>query len=52
MPNELMTGYIAAGETTYLCDTTVQALADLGYTVRDPDAGSSRILVDSGLLVM
>jgi hypothetical protein len=52
MPNELMTGYIAAGETTYLSDTTIAALQDLGYAVQDPDATSSRVLVDSGLFVV
>jgi hypothetical protein len=52
LSNELMTGYFSPGETTVLSDTTIQALADLGYTVRDPSAGSSYIGVDSHLLMV
>jgi len=49
MPNELMTGYIGLHEQTYLSDTTVGALADLGYTVQDPSSGSSYLTVNSGI---
>jgi hypothetical protein len=52
MSNELMTGYIVAGEQTYLSDTTVGALADLGYHVQDPSIGSSYLAVDSHLLLV
>jgi hypothetical protein len=51
MSNELMTGYFVPGEQTYLSDTTVGALADLGYTVQDPLVGSSYVVVDSHLLL-
>ena len=51
MSNELMTGYFVPGEQTYLSDTTVGALADLGYTVQDPSVGSSYLVVDSHLLL-
>jgi hypothetical protein len=51
LPAELMTGFIAPGEQSYLSDTTVGALADLGYTVQDPSANSSYLLVDSQLLM-
>ena len=40
MSNELMTGWIAENEQTYLSDTTVYAFADLGYSVDDPSVGS------------
>jgi hypothetical protein len=52
MSNELMTGYVAANEKTYVSDTTVGALADLGYVVHDPSPGASYYTVDSGLLVV
>jgi hypothetical protein len=52
MSNELMTGYLVPGEQTYLSDTTVGALADLGYAVQDPSAGSSYLVVDSHLLLV
>jgi hypothetical protein len=52
MSNELMTGYFVPGEQTYLSDTTVGALADLGYTVQDPSVGSSYLVVDSHLLLV
>jgi len=51
MSNELMTGFFVPGETTLLSDTTIGALADLGYHVQDPSVGSSMI-VDSHLLVV
>lgn len=51
MSNELMTGYFSPGETTLLSDTTIGALADLGYTVQDPSAGSASLVVDSHLLI-
>jgi hypothetical protein len=51
MSNELMTGYFVPGEQTYLSDTTIGALADLGYTVQDPSIGSSYLAVDSHLLI-
>ena len=51
MSNDLMTGYFVPGEQTYLSDTTVGALADLGYTVQDPSVGSSYLVVDSHLLL-
>jgi hypothetical protein len=46
MSNELMTGYVAYNEQTYLSDTTVAALADLGYTVLDPSAGIDYLAVN------
>lgn len=49
-PTDLMTGYIAAGETTVLSDTTVGALADLGYTVADPSPGNPYDTIDHLLL--
>jgi hypothetical protein len=52
MSNELMTGYFVPGEQTYLSDTTVGALADLGYTVQDPSVGSTYLVVDSHLLLV
>src|SRR5689334_17268577 len=51
MSNELMTGFFVPGETTLLSDTTIGALADLGYHVQDPSAGTSMV-VDSHLLVV
>ena len=51
MSNELMTGYFVPGEVTLLSDTTVGALADLGYTVLDPSVGSASLVVDSHLLM-
>jgi hypothetical protein len=51
MSNELMTGYFVPGETTLLSDTTIGALADLGYTVADPSVGSTSSVVDSHLLM-
>jgi hypothetical protein len=51
LPNELMTGSINPAEQTYLSDTTVGALADLGYVVTDPSVGST-LLVDSHLLLV
>jgi len=51
MSNELMTGYFVPGEQTYLSDTTVGALADLGYVVADPSPVDSYVLVDSHLLI-
>jgi hypothetical protein len=52
LSNELMTGLIVPGEQTYLSDTTIGALADLGYTVQDPSVGSSTLFVDSQLLMI
>lgn len=52
MSNELMTGYFVPGEQTFLSDTTVGALADLGYTVKDPSVASSYLVVDSHLLLV
>jgi hypothetical protein len=52
MSNELMTGYFTPGEETDLSDTTVGALADLGYTVQDPSIGSPYLVVDSHLLMV
>jgi hypothetical protein len=49
LSNELMTGFIAPGESTYLSDTTVAAFADLGYIVQDPFVGGSTFLVESSL---
>jgi hypothetical protein len=51
MSNELMTGYIVPGEQTYLSDTTVGALQDLGYAVNDPSTGSSYLPVSGPSLV-
>jgi hypothetical protein len=51
MSNDLMTGYFVPGETTLLSDTTVGALADLGYAVHDPSVGSASMVVDSHLLM-
>ena len=51
MSNELMTGYFVPGEQTYLSDTTIGALDDLGYTVQDPSVGSY-LAVDSHLLLV
>ena len=51
MYNELMTGYFVPGEQTYLSDTTVGAFADLGYTVQDPSAGTSYLVVGGNLVV-
>ena len=51
MSNELMTGYFVPGEQTYLSDTTVGALADLGYTVQDPSIVGTSLLVDSQMLM-
>ena len=51
LPNELMTGFVVPGEQTYLSDTTIAALQDLGYHVHDPSHGRSALLVDSGLVV-
>ena len=51
MSNELMTGYFVPGETTLISDTTIGALADLGYHVHDPSVGTSMI-VDSHLLLV
>ena len=51
MSNELMTGYVAPNEQTYLSDTTVGALADLGYGVQDPSIGSSYLVIDNHLLL-
>ena len=45
-PNDLMTGYIGSGESTVLSDTTVGALADLGYTVIDPTPDSPSETID------
>jgi hypothetical protein len=44
-------GFFVPGETTLLSDTTIGALADLGYQVQDPSVGSAMI-VDSHLLVV
>jgi hypothetical protein len=52
MSTELMTGYFVPGETTLLSDTTVGALADLGYMVLDPSVGSTSMVVDSHLLIV
>ena len=52
MSNELMTGYFVPGEQTYLSDTTVGTLADLGYTIEDPSVGTSYLVVDSHLLLV
>jgi hypothetical protein len=51
MSNELMTGYFVSGEQTYLSDTTIGALADLGYVVQDPSLQSNFVPVDSHLLL-
>jgi hypothetical protein len=51
LPNELLTGFISPDEETVLSDTTVGALADLGYTVQDPSSGASYLTVDSGVLL-
>jgi len=51
MSNELMTGYFVQGETTLISDTTIGALADLGYHVQDPSVGTS-VIVDSHLLLV
>jgi hypothetical protein len=45
LSNELMTGYISPVEQAYLSNTTVGALADLGYTVQDPSVGGSTLPV-------
>ncbi len=45
-----MTGYINPGEQTYLSDTTIGALADLGYVVHDPSANSF-LVINSGLAI-
>ena len=52
MSNDLMTGYFVPGETTLLSDTTVAALADLGYHVQDPSPLGTSMIVDSHLLVV
>ncbi len=49
--NELMTGYIVLNEQTWLSDTTVAAMADLGYQVQDPSVGSSYLTIDNHLLL-
>jgi hypothetical protein len=49
--NELMTGYVVQNQQTYLSDTTVGAIADLGYHVQDPSAGSSYFVIDNHLLL-
>jgi hypothetical protein len=41
MSNDLMTGYVVLNEQTYLSDTTLGALTDLGYVTRDPSIGTS-----------
>lgn len=51
MSNELMTGWLNKNEQTYLSDTTVGALADLGYHVQDPSVGSSYLVIDNHLLL-
>ena len=51
MSNELMTGYVVQNEPTYLSDTTVGAMADLGYQVADPSVGSSYLVIDNHLLL-
>jgi len=51
MSNELMTGYVVQNEQTYLSDTTVGAMADLGYNVQDPSVGSSYLTIDNHLLL-
>jgi Leishmanolysin len=51
MSNELMTGYVVPNEQTYLSDTTVGAMADLGYHVQDPSVGSSYLTIDNHLLL-
>lgn len=50
MSNELMTGYVMQNEQTYLSDTTVAAMADLGYQVQDPSVGSY-LMIDNHLLL-
>ena len=50
MSNELMTGYFVPGEQTYFSDTTIGALADLGYVVHDPSVDSF-LVVNSGLAI-
>jgi hypothetical protein len=52
MSNELMTGYVAPGETTLLSDTTVAAFADMGYRVQDLSLLGTSMIVDSHLLVV
>jgi Leishmanolysin len=51
MHNELMTGYVVQNEHTYLSDTTVGAMADLGYQVEDPSVGTSYLTIDNHLLL-
>jgi hypothetical protein len=51
MSNELMTGYVVPNEQTYLSDTTVGAMADLGYHVQDPSVSSSYLTIDNHLLL-
>jgi hypothetical protein len=50
MSNELMTGFFVPGEQTYFSDTTLGALADLGYVVHDPSVDSF-LVVNSGLAI-
>jgi Leishmanolysin len=52
MSNELMTGWLAMNEQTYLSDTTVGAMADVGYHVQDPSIGSSYLVIDNNLLLV
>lgn len=47
---ELMTGFVGAG-AIYLSDTTVQAFADLGYTVQDPSPGSGYLVIDGNMVL-
>jgi hypothetical protein len=51
LSTELMTPLFVQGEKTILSDTTVGALADLGYDVQDPSVGRPSLMVDSHILV-
>ena len=46
MPDELMTGWVEYNQQTRLSDTTVGALADLGYTVADPSPNADYLGVN------
>lgn len=51
MATEIMTGYLGTNQQTQVSDTTLGALADLGYTIQDPSIGSY-FTVNSGLLLV
>jgi hypothetical protein len=44
--NELMTGWIDPNQSTYVSDTTLAALQDLGYSINDPTPQLSYLNLD------